>query len=130
VNHLTSDGYQTYNFQNRYGGDAKYQFRINDRTILTAYTSIMALSANTPNIKGPTRARVAQFGDNYLLSNNPAEANYYRYSWYQIPSDFDYVGINSDLGGGWRIEDKVYSTATTTISSITAVRSPPHRVLV
>ncbi len=109
VNHLTSDGYQTYNFQNRYGGDAKYQFRINDRTILTAYTSIMALSANTPNIKGPTRAQIAQFGDNYLLSNNPADPNYYKYSWYQIPSDFDYVGINSDLGRGWRIEDKVYS---------------------
>ncbi len=109
MNHLSSDGYQTYNFQSRYGGDAKYQFRINDRTILTAYTSIMRLSANTPNIKGPTRDQVSQFGDNYLLSGNPADANYWRYSWYQIPSDFDYVGINSDLGHGWRVEDKVYS---------------------
>lgn len=109
MNHLSSDGYQTYNFQNRYGGDAKYQFRINDRTILTGYTSIMALSANTPNIKGPTRAQVAQFGDNYLLSNNPADPTYYKYSWYQIPSDFDYLGINSELGHGWRLEDKVYT---------------------
>ncbi len=109
VNHLSSDGYQTYNFQSRYGGDAKYQFRINDRTILTGYTSIMALSANTPKLKGPTRAQVAQFGDNYLLSNNPADPNYYKYSWYQIPSDFDYVGIESDLGHGWRLNDKVYT---------------------
>ena len=109
MNHLSSDGYQTYNFQSRYGGDAKYQFRINDRTILTGYTSIMQLSANTPNIKGPTRAQVAQFGDNYLLSNNPADPNYYKYSWYQIPSDFDYVGIDSDLGHGWRVDDKVYT---------------------
>jgi iron complex outermembrane receptor protein len=109
VNHLTSDGYQTYNYQNRYGGDAKYQLRINDRTILTGYTSIMALSANTPNIKGPTRAQVAQFGDNYLLSGNPADANFYKFNWYQIPSDFDYVGINSEVGAGWRIEDKVYT---------------------
>ena len=109
MNHLTSDGYQTNNFQSRYGGDAKYQYRINDRTVLTGYTSIMQLSANTPNIKGPTRAQVAQFGDNYLLSSNPADPNYYKYSWYQIPSDFDYVGINSQLGHGWRLEDKVYT---------------------
>ena len=27
----------------------------------------------------------------------------------QIPTDFDYVGINSQLGAGWRIEDKVYT---------------------
>lgn len=106
---LSSDGYQTYNYVNRWGGDAKYQFRINDRTILTAYTGIIDMASNAPNVKGPTRAAVAQFGDNYLLNNNPADPLYYKYSWYQVPTDFDYVGINSELGHGWRIEDKVYT---------------------
>ncbi len=109
VHNLSSDGYQTYNFLNRWGGNAKYQLRINDRTILTAYTGIIDLASNAPNVKGPTRAMVAQFGDNYLLNNNPADPLYYKYSWYQIPTDFDYVGINSELGHGWRIEDKVYT---------------------
>ena len=109
MHQLSSDGYQTYNYVTRWGGDAKYQFRINDRTILTAYSAIIDLSSNAPNVKGPTRAQVAQFGDNYLLNNDPTDPLYYKYSWYQIPTDFDYVGVNSELGHGWRIEDKVYT---------------------
>ena len=109
LHQLNSDGYQTYNYVTRWGGDAKYQYRINDRTILTAYSGIIDLASNAPNVKGPTRAAVAQFGDNYLLNNNPADPLYYKYSWYQIPTDFDYIAINSGLGAGWRIEDKLYS---------------------
>lgn len=109
VHQLSSDGYQTYNYVNRWGGDAKYQLRITDRTILTAYTGIIDMASNAPNVKGPTRAAVAQFGDNYLLNNNPADPLYYKYSWYQIPTDFEYVAINSDLGHGWRVENKTYS---------------------
>lgn len=109
VHHITSDGYQTYNRFDRWGGDAKYQFRITDRTILTAYTGILDLASNAPNVKGPTRAQVAQFGDNYLLNNNPNDPLYYKFNWYQIPTDFEYVGINSELGAGWRLEDKVYT---------------------
>lgn len=53
---MLSDGYQTYNFQDRSGGSAKYQYRFSDKTILTAFTGILDLASNTPNIKGPTRA--------------------------------------------------------------------------
>ena len=35
---------------------------------MTAFTSIVELKSNTPDTKGPTRAQVAQFGDNYLMS--------------------------------------------------------------
>jgi iron complex outermembrane recepter protein len=111
MHQLDSEGYQTYNYVTRWGGDAKYQFRINDRTILTAYTGIIDLSSNAPNVKGPTRAEVALYGDNYLLNNDPTSPRYYKYSWYQIPTDFEYVGINSELGRGWRIEDKVYTNS-------------------
>jgi iron complex outermembrane receptor protein len=106
---LESDGYQTYNNQNRWAGSAKYQYRLTDNTIFTAFTAVVDLAANTPNVKGPTRAQVAQFGDNYLLNNNPADPLYYKFNFYQIPTDFEYAGVTSDLGGGWRFEDKVYS---------------------
>ena len=85
----------------------------------------MDLASNTPNIKGPTRAQVAQFGDNYLLNDNPSDPLYYKYSWYQIPSDFDYIGINSDLGHGWRMKTRCTRIAITTTSSTTAPPSPP-----
>jgi len=109
LHQMSSDGYQTYNYQNRWGGTAKYQYRFSNRTVLTAFTGVVDLAANTPNVKGPTRAQVAQFGDNYLLNNNPADPLYYRYSFYQIPTDFEYVGISSELGHGWRLDDKVYT---------------------
>ena len=109
VHNLSSDGYQTYNNQNRWAGSAKYQFRFTDKTVLTAFTGVVDVAANTPNVKGPTRAQVAQFGDNYLLNNNPADPLYYKFNFYQIPTDFEYVDLNSDLGHGWRFDNKVYS---------------------
>ena len=109
IHNLSSDGYQTYNNQDRWAGSAKYQFRFTDKTVLTAYTGVVDLAANTPNVKGPTRAMVAQFGDNYLLNNNPNDPLYYKFNFYQIPTDFEYVGLHSDLGHGWRLEEKVYS---------------------
>ncbi len=108
VHNMESDGYQTYNFQSRWGGSAKYQYRLTQHTVFTAFTGITDVAANTPNVKGPTRANVAKFGDNYLLNNNPADPLYYKYSWYQIPTDFEYVGINSEVGG-WKLDDKAYS---------------------
>ena len=109
LHQMKSDGYQTYNYQNRWGGTAKYQYKFSDKTILTAFTGIVDLASNTPNVKGPTRAQVARFGDNYLLNNNPADPQYYNYSFYQIPTDFEYVGLKTELGRGWSLDDKVYT---------------------
>jgi iron complex outermembrane receptor protein len=109
VHNLSSDGFQTYNRQNRWAGDAKYQYKFTDKTVLTAYTGVVDLSANTPSVKGPTRAQVAQFGNNYLLNNNPADPLYYKYNFYQVPTDFEYVDLNSQLGGGWKLDEKIYT---------------------
>ena len=109
VHNLSSDGYQSYNHQDRWAGAAKYQYKFNERTVLTAFTGVVDLASNTPNVKGPTRAQVAQFGDNYLLNNNPSDPLYYKFNSYQIPTDFEYVGLHSELGHGWRIENKAYS---------------------
>ena len=87
----------------------KYQYAFSENTKLTVFTSIIDLHANTPNTKGPTRAQVAANGDNYLMSGNPADANYYGYNFYHVPTDFDYVGLSSHFGNGWSIDDKVYT---------------------
>src|SRR6266850_1225444 len=109
VHQMKSDGYQTYNFQRRNGFEAKYQYAFSSRARLTLFSSIVELKSNTPNIKGPTRAQVQQFGDNYLMSNDPARADYYKYNFYHIPSDFDYAGFSADLGHGWSLDTKVYT---------------------
>ena len=52
---------------------------------------------------------MAQFGDDYLLSGDPARADYYGYNFYHVQTDFEYFGINSDLGHGWKLDNKSYT---------------------
>ena len=107
---MKSDGYQTLNTQHRDAMSLKYQYALTDNTQLTAFTDYLDIRANTPNIKGATRAQIAQFGDNYLLQNtDPTQLNYQAYNIYHVISDFSYLGINSNLGGGWKLDDKLYS---------------------
>jgi iron complex outermembrane receptor protein len=109
LHQMLSDGYQTYNYQKRVAGFLKYQYRLSDRTTFTLFAGLVDLWTNTPNTKGPTRAQVAQFGDDYLLSGDPARADYYGYNFYHVQTDFEYFGIKSDLGHGWKLDNKMYT---------------------
>ena len=109
LHQMLSDGYQTYNYQKRVAGFLKYQYRLNERTTFTVFAGLVDLWTNTPNTKGPTRAQVAQFGDDYLLSGDPARADYYGYNFYHVQTDFEYFGIRSDLGHGWKLDNKSYT---------------------
>ena len=104
-----TDGYQTFNDVKTDAFSAKYQYAASDSTTLTAFTSIEQLNANTPNQKGSTRAQIAQFGDNFLMSGDPANPLYYGYNFYRIPTNFEYFGIKTNLGHGWSIDNKTYA---------------------
>ncbi len=84
---MQSDGYQTYNDQRRDAFSAKYQYTASDQTTVTAFSSLMELNSNTPDQKGATRAQIAQFGDNFLMTGDPASPLYYGYNFYNIPTD-------------------------------------------
>src|SRR5262245_49697762 len=126
---MRSDGYQTFNFQRREAFSAKYQYTPNGNSALTAFTSVMGLHSNTPNQKGATRQQIQQFGDNFLMTDNPASPLYYKFNFYHIPTDFEYVGYRTLVGNGWSIDDKAYTmrynnkqnyNSTTTISATSA----------
>src|SRR5262249_53520966 len=131
IHQLLSDGYQTYNYQKRVAGFIKYQYRLTERTTFTVFSGLVDLWTNTPNLKGPTRAQVAQFGDNYLLSGDPSQPNYYGYNFYHVQTDFSYVGVHSDLGHGWVLDNKLYTyrywnkqnynNSTTSITATSAI---------
>ena len=107
----------------------------------------MHLNSNTPNQKGSTRAQVQQFGDNFLMTDDPASPCTTSYNFYSIPTDFEYVGFRTLLGNNWSIDDKVYTmryynkqnyNGTTTITTTSAtdklnsyrkVRQQPSRDL-
>ena len=91
VHHLQSDGYQTFNYQTRNGGEIKAQYKLSDKTILTGFSGVIWLDANTPNFSATrcqmygaasgytctgTLAPFAGAGLNFLLTNNSDPANY------------------------------------------------------
>jgi len=109
LHQMLSDGYQTYNYQKRVAGFIKYQYRLSDRTTFTLFSGLVDLWTDTPNLKGPSRAQIALFGDNYLLSGDPSQPNYYGYNFYHVQTDFSYLGVNSNLGHGWKLDNKIYT---------------------
>ena len=116
VNAMTSDGYQTFNKQQRDAGYGKFQHRFSDRTSFSLYGGVVDIWNNTPNTTNPTRAQVAQFGDNFLLTNTPLLPNgtpdpyYWGYNTYHVQTDFEYAAFTSDLGDGWKVDTKAYTT--------------------
>lgn len=110
VHHLTSDGYQTFNYQTRNAGSLKYQYKFSETSVLTGFAGVVWLDSNTPNIKGPTRTQIATLGYNYLLQNtDPTQANYYKYNFYHVPTDFEYIGYKKDIGKSWHLDTKPYT---------------------
>jgi len=116
IQQLLSDGYQTYNRQKRVAGYGKYQYRLSSHSALTLYGGLVDIWTNTPNTTNPTRAQVAQYGDNYLLDGTPLLANgtpdpyYYGYNTYHVQTDFEYANFHSDMSDGWKLDTKAYTT--------------------
>ena len=116
IQQLLSDGYQTFNRQKRVAGYGKYQYRFSDRTSITLYGGLVDIWTNTPNTTNPTRAQVAQFGDDFLLTGTPFLASgapdpyYYGYNFYHVQTDFEYAAFTTDLGEGWKFDTKAYTT--------------------
>jgi iron complex outermembrane receptor protein len=111
AHNMQSDGYETFNYQKRNAVSGKYQYALSDHSTLTVFGSYVELKSNTPDTNQPTRAAVAKYGDNFLLTNDPSSPLYYGYNTYDVPTDFEYVGLKTDLGGGWTLDDKVYMYA-------------------
>ncbi|GGG90572.1 TonB-dependent receptor [Silvibacterium dinghuense] len=109
IHRMTSDGFETYNDQERDAGDIKVQWNASDKTTVTGYSGVVRLYANTPN-NPPLRAQIENYGWNYLLQKNDPTSGFYQpYNTYRVPTDFEYVGIHSFLGRGWLIDAKPYT---------------------
>ena len=113
---MTSDGYQTYNYQQRDAGYGKYQHRFNETSSLSLYGGVVDIWNNTPKTNNPTSAQVAQFGDNFLLDSTPLLANgtpdpyYYGYNTYHVQTDFEYAAYHTEIADGWKLDTKAYTT--------------------
>ena len=108
VHEMRSDGFQTYNRQQRNAGSIKYLYKFSDTNTLTFYSGVLVLDSNTPNIKGPTSQQVAQLGYNFLLNNDPTSPYYAGYVGYHVPTDVEYLNWNKQFGS-WKVNFQPYT---------------------
>jgi iron complex outermembrane receptor protein len=112
--HMGSDGYQTFNYQQRTAGTAKFTYKFSDKTSLGLIGTVVLADANTPN-NDPYRFQLAQYGDNFLLQNNRFNADgtdnglYYRFYTYHVPTNFEIISFNKDFGRSWHLESQPYT---------------------
>jgi iron complex outermembrane receptor protein len=134
VHHMQSHGYQTGNNQNRNAGDIKVVYSLSPKTTITGYSGVIWLDSNTPNFKatrcqmyGPSNTNSTTTcvlagtptgllpytgaGVNFLLTNNADPELYLddQYNFYHVPTDFEYVGVHSNLGKGFVLDIKPYT---------------------
>ncbi|MBV8207823.1 MAG: TonB-dependent receptor [Acidobacteria bacterium] len=112
--HNGSDGYQTFNNQQRTAGTAKFGYKFSDQTSLTLVGTVVLVDSNTPN-SDPTRQQVADHGLNYLLDGNQLNADgtynamYYKNYFYHVPTNFEVITFDHEFGHGWKFETKPYT---------------------
>ena len=128
VHHMNSNGYQTFNYQTRNAGEIKMQYKFSDKTVLTGFSGVIWLDANTPNFAATrcqmygipangsytctgTLAPFTGSGISFLLTDNSDPVNYldYQYNHYHVPTDFEYVGLKTELGHGITLDIKPYT---------------------
>jgi iron complex outermembrane receptor protein len=122
---MTSDGYETNNYQIRDAGSLKYVYKFSENNVLTGFSGVVWLDSNTPN-SNPTRGQIGQYGDNFLLTNdfNAGELNSsgkcinaasclfplnYKFYTYHVPTDFEYVDWTKQWGHGWQTDFRPYT---------------------
>ena len=60
---------------------------------------------------GATLANIQAFGRNYALNRDPTSQSFSGYNHDNYKTDFEYLGIRSDLGNGLTVDNKVYTTS-------------------
>ncbi len=133
VHHMQSHGWQTLNNQNQNGGDIKFQYKLSPKTVLTGYSGVIWVDANTPNFSAtrcqmygvsaiksyscaisatnPTLLPYTGAGINFLNTNNSDPLLYLdaQYNYYHVPTDFEYVGVHKEFGHNFVLDVKPYT---------------------
>ena len=132
VHHMQSHGWQSLNNQNQNGGDIKFEYKISPKTILTGYSAVIWVDANTPNFSATrcqmygvsaTNAYACNIsgstilqpytgaGINFLNTNNSDPLLYLdaQYNYYHVPTDFEYVGLHKEFAHNFVLDVKPYT---------------------
>jgi len=105
--HATTDGALTNGDSRNNNLFLKTQTAFGESTTLTVLAVWDKIHFNNPD--GTTLKRALAEGYDAALGSDPTKSNYYGYNYQDKQTDMEYVGLAHDFGGGWRIDNKVYS---------------------
>ncbi|WP_260926683.1 TonB-dependent receptor domain-containing protein [Novosphingobium sp. 9] len=111
VQHEESDGYLSYAQEQRTNIEAKTVSQLAPNIKLTLLASWNHSHEYTT--QGTTLANIKEYGWNYALGNDPSLQNYYKYQPSNYSSDFEYARLEAGLGGGWSVDNTLYTTSFT-----------------
>ena len=130
---MTSDGYQSFNFNRATPARSSISTSSRRKTVLTGFSGVIQLNSNgrtsapraacstasRPHAYSCTNANTANglqpytgAGIKFLLTEQlaiPLNWFDYQYNRYQVPTDFEYVSLKTEFGKGWYLEVKPYT---------------------
>ncbi len=107
VQHLTADGFLTNSGLRRNNVFLKIQRPVGERTLWTVVGMYNRLTQNVP--LGATRAEIAKYGNNFGLSADPTQQNYYGYNFDKIRTFMTYLGVRHRFANNWLVDNKLYT---------------------
>ena len=108
VKTISSDGYLTNANLDRSNAFLKIVQPVNDTTDITLAANLNKVKQN-PAV-GATPEQMAAYGVNFAYNRDPGSQSYYGYNLDKITTDYEYIGINSKVGG-WTFDNKIYTYA-------------------
>ena len=87
----------------------KYVQPLGANTKLTAVVNLDNAVTDTPY--GTPLGLIERFGRNYSLNNDPRSQDYGPYNRDAYTTDFEYIKLDHDFGGGFAVSDQAYTTA-------------------
>jgi iron complex outermembrane receptor protein len=106
---LTTDAYLTNVTTDRSNAFGKWEQPVGSSTLITFVGMINDSYGHTAY--GSTIGQINTFGPDYGLNNNPRSQDFYGVNTDRYDTDFEYIRINSDLGGGWALEETPYTAS-------------------
>jgi iron complex outermembrane recepter protein len=109
--YMTSDGYRTFGTLRRNTYFFKYLQPVGRNTTLSFMGEYNNIKFNNPNASPLTGLQILTLGRNFGQTNNPLDANgdYYGTNYQVKQTDTAFIGLDSNLGAGWKLSDKVYT---------------------
>ncbi|MHC1480406.1 TonB-dependent receptor [Frateuria aurantia] len=89
----------------------KYVQPVGHHTQITFLSNYNYIRFNNPDLSSLTRAQIESLGAHFGLNNDRSSTNCACYNYQTKETDLEYLGVHSDIGEHWSIDDKLYTYA-------------------